>query len=623
MTISNYVVLWEYDKPLRQDKFLNYTSGIWQYVVSSAWDGIKTVVDDRNVVGYYRDNTVVVYDIKSLSVDGVRYNRVYTYSDVVSTESSFMYTRAATKILVHFNEWNPPRIYQNIFIGATVGFSKGVIGDNKPYFNNIYYEPRIDTIFNISQSKDALFYGLLKYTTGSVKLKNEDGYFDDWRDRNLFAQASRILIGEKDDDYEDFTLVFSGLIEDDNSSWTDFAVKLQDPRKGLTQPIPTNLLNKTTYPSLNSDKVDKPRPVKYGVQLNSPCICLNETASSGKHTFLLCDTGFNVAGSLTTVYLSGKSVSVDSFDLTAGTITLLASASVTINGETYTVAENLDSVTADFNATGASLQNGVDIIKDLIYRYDEKNYTSTFWDTTETAIAQALAPDTSVSIDDDTKLKEVIEKICVDISGVFFSKDNGLYTVRIYDANRAITKTIDQSEWFNDLQIENNGSEFLSSVIIKYNHDIDKDKYEQYENTLYRDEVFETYRSYKTATFETNLTTLADAQAKSEAIMSISKSVGDVISRSIPYCTDVEIMDFIVAAPTSRPFYKNGVAITPVYGVYEVLGRVKNLEKFEIKLTMRYIRSYTLPIDVVYTVLIDESGNHIIDELGNTILTGV
>jgi len=607
--MTEYLKLWEYDKPLDLSLMVSQSPGVWTYKVTP---NIITITDDYSIVGYYSDVNQAVYNIKSVVVDQVQYSKVSSISECETTKSSFYYNYSATFLYIHFVDDKSVWGVADISIGAVVGFCSGLIGDNKHYLNNIYYEPRVSKIFNIKKSKDPLFYGLLKYTTGSVQCHNEDGFFDDWRDRNLFAQASRILIGEKDSAYANYDLVFQGLIENDNRSWTDFSVKLQDPRKGLTQSIATNLLNKTLYPSLNDENVDKPKPIKYGAQIKSPCICLNETASGGKHTFLLCDTEFNAAGSLTAtnVWVDGVQKTATDIDLTAGTFKL----------NTADVGDNFDLVVSTFNASGASLQNGVDIIKDLMYRYDDKNYTATFWDTTETAIAQDIARDTSVSVDDDKKLQDVLGQICVDIDGLFFFKDTGVYTVRLYDANRTVTKIIKQDEWLDDPQIDNNGSEFLSSVIIKYNHNLESDSYEQYENVNYKAEVFDTYKTYKTTTFETNLTSLADAQAKSESIMSISKLVGDVVTRSIPYTTDIEIMDFIVAAPMSRTMDKNGVAIVPEYGVYEVMGLNKNLDNYSIDLTMRYIRDYTMPIDTVYSILIDESGNKIIDESGNYIL---
>lgn len=96
--------------------------------------------------------------------------------------------------------------------------------------------------------------------------------------------------------------------------------------------------------------------------------------------------------------------------------------------------------------------------------------------------------------------------------------------------------------------------------------------------------------------------------------MSISKLVGDIVKRSIPYTPDIEIGDFIVASPSTRPSEE------PVWGVYEVNGRSKDLENFKLELQMRYIRSYDYPVDIDYDALVDESGNYIVDESGNGIL---
>ena len=461
MPTTEYLILWEYDKGIQQKSFLNYTSGIWQWVITPAKGGVKTVLDDRGITGYYRDNNATIYDIKSFVADAVQYNRVYTYADLLDLEGSFLYDSTTTKILVHFLGTEPPFKFTFLFVGAVVGFSKGIVDDNVPYYNNNFYEPRISKVFNISKKKDPLFYGVLGYTIGSVTCKNEDGFFDDWRDRNLFAQASRILIGEKDDAYSAFNLAFQGLIENDSRSWTDFSVKLQDPRKGLTQSIATNLLNQTTYPNLADGNVDTPKPIKYGKQISSPCICLNENETgTTAFTFLLCDTEFNAVSSITTVYVDGTATATTSQDLSAGTFVM-----------TMTAGTNQANVKADFVA--GTIVNGVDIIKDLMYRYDDKNYTSTFWDTTETALAQTGARDTSVSVNDDAKLREVIEQVCIDIDGAFFYKDSGVYTVRIYDADRTVTKIIYQDEWKSEPDIANTGSEFLSSVIIQYNHNLD------------------------------------------------------------------------------------------------------------------------------------------------------
>ena len=79
MPITEYVILWEYDKPIDHYKFRNLTSGLWHWYLSS---GDITVTDDRGVIGFYRDTNSIVYDIQSLVVDAVQYSRVYSFSDL-------------------------------------------------------------------------------------------------------------------------------------------------------------------------------------------------------------------------------------------------------------------------------------------------------------------------------------------------------------------------------------------------------------------------------------------------------------------------------------------------------------------------------------------------------------
>ena len=52
----------------------------------------------------------------------------------------------------------------------------------------------------------------------------------------------------------------------------------------------------------------------------------------------------------------------------------------------------------------------------------------------------------------------------------------------------------------------------------------------------------------------------------------------------------------------------------------EVIGITRDTRNFEIKLTLKYVKDYTMPSETEYSVLVDESGDYIIDESGNTIL---
>ena len=596
MSENKKIILWEYDSPLILNDLLNYEAGIWFWTMTP---NDIIVTDDKGNTGYYSYKNSTIYNVQSLLIDGVAYSLTTSLADCRLTNQSFYYDRGTTKIYIHFDDFEPP-LNKIISVGAATGFSWGKM-DNA-YYNNDYYEPRIKKIFPIKKNKDPLYYGLLKFITGKVEAINNDGFFDDWKDRNLFAQATRILIGQNGDDYKNLTKIFSGFIEDDSTDFEDFSVTLQDIRAGLTQPIATNYLTLTDYPHLDDSNENAPKPIAYGNIYNAPCICLNEAQAAATYTFLLCDTEFNA------VSATGFQAYVDGIPQT-GTLNA-AAGTFTLPSSVYSPG---DEVTANFVIP---ITNGVDIIKDLILNYDSKPFLASFWDLTEVNTAEALSRNTSLYIDDDTKLSECIEKVCFDIDALFFAKDDSRYTIRIFDEDREPVKTIKCDEWIDDPSVENEGSQYLTKAIIKYKRNKNDDTYLQYVNESYRDSAFSIYKRDKVETFETGLYTEADALAKSQTILDYSSNIPNVISRSVTFYEnkDLEIMDFVICVPYSRE------GMREEYGVYEIIGLQKDIEKNSVKLTMRFIEEYTLPVDAIYTVLIDEAGNFIVDESGNYIV---
>lgn len=596
MPSTKKIILFEYDKPFILADMLNYAPGIWFWVLTA--DNI-IVTDDNGETGYYNYNNATIYTISSLVVGDVSYVSTLNYNDMYATNESFYYDSATTRLYIHFDNFNPP-LDKIIKSGAAYGSIKG--SAESYVYNSFYYRPDVLNFPSIKKEKDPLTYGFQKFGSGEVTLINTDGEYDDWRTRNMFSQAARILVGDYDAEYHDFEKKFSGFVENDSRTFETISITVQDTRKNLTQPIATNTLNQTDWPNLPDDKVDTVKPVAYGDIFNAECICLNEEESSPTYyTFLLCDTEYNqVESGSVTVYMEGAVISPYDIDYAAGTFRVVAA----------TVEDNLSDVTADFTV---DIKNGVDIILDLIYRYDFKPLAASFWDIDEVTTAKALSRDTSIYIDDDDELKDIIKNICFDIDALFFIKDDGLYSIRIFDTNRTIAKEIKTDEWTGDPTISNQGDEFLTSCIIKYKKNQSEDKYSQYENNDYKSDAFNIYKKYRSETFETNLTTLADAQAKSETIMEWSSDIQDIITRATVWDhSDLEIMDFVLCSPTTRQSQADAKA------VYEVLGVQKDFDNLKVTLTLRYIKADpNLYLD--YFLIVDENGVMFADENDNLI----
>jgi hypothetical protein len=592
---TNKIILFEYDIPLDLRNMLNYEAGVWFWTLTPS---VLALTDDYGNQGFYDWNNEQIYNVSSFRYRDISLAQTFSISDCKLTDNSFYYDTDTTKVYIHLEDFEPV-LSNDLVIGVAVGYSYKTNTSN--YYNNQYYEPRVTSIFNLKKSIDPLFYGLLKYQSGSVKFANNDGEFDDWRTRNLFAMSSRIKVGDVGDGYQDFDDVYTGFIENDKRTWAEFDLTIQDPRKGLTQGVSTNLLSTLDYPFLNDNNNDQAKPVAYGKILNAPSYCLNEEETSpSEYTFLFADTSNNFVGSIQEVRVNGVAKTPASTNLILGTFNLTS-------GD---VGGDFDEVKIDFTV---DIKNGVEILKDLMLNYDTKPFLDSFFDVDEMNLAASSARDTSLYIDDSSvKLSDAIESVANDCDIRFFVKDNGLYTARLYDENRNPDYTILKDDWIDDPAIVNNGSQYLTSVRIGYNHNIDEDTRVYYENVDFRDVAFDRYKQYKTETFDTELTTLADAIDKSETIMELSSEIDDIIERTTNWSyVNIEPTDFIIANPTDRISSTSGN-----FGIYEVLGVTKNLENFTIKLSMRFVKPYTIPTIEVNSFW-DESNIYFNDEDNN------
>ena len=238
---TNKIILFEYDKPILQNVFLNYAAGIWKWCISP---GTVIVADDNSNTGYYSYTNSIIYNIKSLTVDANLYLQVDNLIDLETQDEAFYYDISTATLYITFTNYEP-YLNQDIFLGATLGFTMQNNSAGNYYFDN-YYEPLLTSITGIKKSKDPLFYGLLKYNAGTVKFINTSGIFDDWRDRNLYRQPARIMLGNDGDSYSSFIQIASGVIGEHSRSWTDFSIKYEDPRNVLSIKLPKNKLTQST-----------------------------------------------------------------------------------------------------------------------------------------------------------------------------------------------------------------------------------------------------------------------------------------------------------------------------------------------------------------------------------------
>lgn len=583
--ISNKIVLVEIDIPAMPelDIFLNYEAGIWMTAITP---GVVTVTGSDALVGYYTNQNVIsYYDITGVIVDYVNvYTKVQSIAELRVQNKGFWYDKAGSvtggvpAVLIHFDNWETP-LGKLIQLKQVYGFCDKLDSTNGAYFNNTYYEPRIESVPTISKSKDPQFYGVIRFEGGTVTFNNSDGYFDNFKDLNLYRQTARIKLGFDGLDYDDFSTVFTGFVESYKWDFDKFTLKIQDKRKTLTGKLPENAFTKADFPNISDDNVNKLKPIGFGNVRKAPLVCVNEEASPtpAQYQYFLADTTYEDIYSLDTVYVDNVAISssVYTVDYVNGILSINAAA----------VTDHITDVTASF--CPRAIYNSHEVVKTILRDYADVNFNNSSYYQAEWGQAQANARNIQIYIDEETEIINVIND-CMDASdAIFLIKDDGRFSSRLYDDDRAPSKTVENDEWMNDADVELDQSKFLSQVTVKYNPEWASDKKRTYVNKTYETEVLERYAGTQSKEFETILETESGAIAKSESIMFFSKDIKEIVKRKTRLQhLNLEIMDFIEALPMAR--YGNDT----INQLWEVLGITKNLITGEIDLTLRFVKTY-------------------------------
>ena len=557
---SKKITIVEMDVPLTVT-WINYQPGIW---VATMYSDTINVTDDNGNTGYYTYHVDSVPNINSLNVNGTLYSEQTSLANCISTEKSWYYDTSEHKVYAHFEDWHTPDYYNTVAPGAVLGFTNQVDTTCNNYFEDIYYEPRVTSIPNMTKKKDSLFFGILQYQGGTISFDNIDGYFDDFAQRDLYGQPVRIYLSFEGLAYSEAKKVYTGKVKDFVQDFASFQVQVMDKREFLSRKLPVNVFNSTDYPSMDSKLLGIPIPIIFGSVIGVPAY----RTSAGNWKF--ADTTYNSIDSSITVYKE------DGTSFTAGG---------TITDGTFTGTDTTDKLYVD--CTQSSVQNGLDIIADILENYEGIAFNSSNYDTLEWTSEKADVMNEGIWIGKGNLMTsvDVIEQVCTDNQGVFDVLADGRFTFRTFDEDRTPTFEILEDELLDDPVNVNSAEEYLSSVKIEYNKDWLNDEYQLYTDSTKQSEVYGRYRQYKERTFTTCLMSEANAVTLASDIMSQSKIIKPILGiKTKTQNVEMKILDNILFKLSRQ----NGSIIID-RSRYQVLGIDLDLMNYEMGITIKQI----------------------------------
>jgi hypothetical protein len=215
-----------------------------------------------------------------------------------------------------------------------------------------------------------------------------------------------------------------------------------------------------------------------------------------------------------------------------------------------------DEVTASvhgfLDAGSALIENAADVIVDLLVTYLGITFDATYFNLAEWATAKALAMDVGVFVEEPVEVFQIIEDVCVLLN--FIQQDDGLFTLRAYDAARTISDTYSADQLMSTPRIRNDTSQILTSTDIGYDRDWASGSFQRLHDTSQEAAIYAVYKTYREQKFDTLLTSAADAQAFSDAILAITGKVATMVTAQFKLQpVGRELMDFVML-----PVYRQG-----------------------------------------------------------------
>ena len=206
--------------------------------------------------------------------------KVDSIEDVFNTEFSLFIT---SDLLVYFNIPYHPWLYPMFKVKAfhVTPFLSSAINPDNPSNNNIRgvnASTRL-AVPSINSKLSDNISDIVLNQSFSITFTNNDGYFDDESEWNLFNTPIHIKKSIVDNPtYEDFKTIKYGLVENVTINFEGFTIEASDKLRAMEEPV-CNLLLRENFPNeidIDDNVLNKNIPIVYGDK-NIKLLKLNET----------------------------------------------------------------------------------------------------------------------------------------------------------------------------------------------------------------------------------------------------------------------------------------------------------------------------------------------------------
>ena len=227
--------------------------------------------------------------------------------------------------------------------------------------------------------------------------------------------------------------------------------------------------------------------------------------------------------------------------------------------------------------------NGIDaIINEITMSYGDIFFTDEQFDTQAFIDAKPYAPKINLSDFDGKTIIDIVQEICATIRGIFIVLPDGRYSFNYIDPGKAHSAVIPYEDIIGRVEYAYDPSEIVSSVKVGYLPSPYSGTYTYYTDNSREADIYDKYKGYKEQTFETLLTSLADAQAFASEILDYCQDVHATMTLKLPMkYYYLELGDMVYLEHGRKGDVNKKVELC------EILGIAPSLDSLSISFTMR------------------------------------
>ena len=369
-------------------------------------------------------------NVTDVKVNGVALTPLNSIATVNSTAGSWFWN--GTTLYIHLSDATDPNSGANIVNGfLTFYFSSDALE-----INGRYWESRIQSFPGTSIRIEEDFGGISQISGGSIKLNNEDSFFDSRFDYQWDAGETFLQMGAEGVAFNNYKTLGTFLNRKKTKTDKDFTLQLKEITSRGKDVIPNTFYSRDEFQFLNEDDVGAPIQLAYGTILGGKPVAINRNTRT-----------FQVAGHPIKSFQGVKVLTDQTWNTVNFTTTDLINAQFTLDVSDW---DGDQAVSVDFqgriNPDGSLMDNASDMIKDILEQTGETKIDIPSFEASKLALevgfvfqnstqrVNARIP--SIYLFEETDVLSVVSDINKICGGYLKTTPEGLYSWTVFRARR-------------------------------------------------------------------------------------------------------------------------------------------------------------------------------------------